>query len=107
MSKQKLNFNEQGLLVPDLAISTDLGTIENYFVVDNERTDGFIKFISNNQKTNFAENVVPNLDAQHFEVFRRLINDATSEIARERVYLPNPSDMFEGENSFEIYRLGL
>lgn len=44
---------------------------------------------------------------EEFEVFHRLINDATAEIARERLYLPNPSDMFEGENSFDIYRLGL
>ncbi len=44
---------------------------------------------------------------EHFAVFHRLLNDATNEIARDRVYLPNPSDMFEGENSFEIYRLGL
>jgi len=42
-----------------------------------------------------------------FTVFHRLINDATKEIARKRVYLPNPSDMFEGENSFDVYRLGL
>ncbi len=42
-----------------------------------------------------------------FEVFHRLINDATAEISRPRLYLPNPSDMFEGENSFDIYRLGL
>jgi hypothetical protein len=44
---------------------------------------------------------------EDFEVFRRLINDATAEISRPRMYLPNPSDMFEGENSFDIYRLGL
>ncbi len=44
---------------------------------------------------------------EEFALFRRLINDATAEIARPRVYLPNPSDMFEGENSFDIYRLGL
>ncbi len=44
---------------------------------------------------------------EEFVVFHRLINDATAEIARPRVYLPNPSDMFEGENSFDIYRLGL
>ena len=44
---------------------------------------------------------------EHFAVFHRLLSDATAEIARERVYLPNPSDMFEGENSFELYRLGL
>ena len=42
-----------------------------------------------------------------FVVFRRLIKDATAEISRKRVYLPNPSDMFEGENSFDVYRLGL
>lgn len=45
--------------------------------------------------------------AEDFAVFHRLINDATAEIARPRIYLPNPSDMFEGENSFDIYRLGL
>lgn len=45
--------------------------------------------------------------AEDFAVFHRLLNDATAEISRRRVYLPNPSDMFEGENSFDIYRLGL
>ncbi len=44
---------------------------------------------------------------EEFELFNRLINDATEEITRKRLYLPNPSDMFEGENSFDIYRLGL
>lgn len=44
---------------------------------------------------------------EEFTLFRRLINDATAEISRPRLYLPNPSDMFEGENSFDIYRLGL
>lgn len=44
---------------------------------------------------------------EEFELFRRLVNDATVEITRPRLYLPNPSDMFEGENSFDIYRLGL
>ena len=42
-----------------------------------------------------------------FAIFHKLINDATDEITRPRIYLPNPSDMFEGENSFDIYRLGL
>ncbi|TSC85525.1 MAG: hypothetical protein G01um10148_911 [Parcubacteria group bacterium Gr01-1014_8] len=44
---------------------------------------------------------------EEFAIFHRLIRDATAEIARERLYLPNPSDMFEGENSFDIYKLGL
>lgn len=45
--------------------------------------------------------------AEEFAVFHRLIREATEEIMRERHYLPNPSDMFEGEHSFTIYRLGL
>lgn len=45
--------------------------------------------------------------ADEFRVFHRLINDATAEIASRKHFLPNPSDMFEGENSFDIYRLEL
>ena len=44
---------------------------------------------------------------EDFKVFHRLISDATEEISRNRLYLPNPSDMFEGDNSFDIYRLEL
>ncbi len=44
---------------------------------------------------------------EDFKVFHRLINDATEEVSRRRIYLPNPSDLFEGENSFDIYRLEL
>ena len=44
---------------------------------------------------------------EEFAVFHRLIRDATAEISRRRIYLPNPSDIFEGDNSFDIYRLGL
>jgi hypothetical protein len=42
-----------------------------------------------------------------FGVFHRLVTDATEQLSSTRVYLPNPSDIFEGENSFDIYRLGL
>lgn len=44
---------------------------------------------------------------QDFIVFHRLLKDATKELSRKRIFLPNPSDLFEGENSFDIYRLGL
>lgn len=44
---------------------------------------------------------------EDFALFTRLLKDATDEISRPRAYLPNPSDMFEGKNSFEIYRMGL
>lgn len=42
-----------------------------------------------------------------FTLFHRLVKDASEEIARERRYLPNPSDMFDGEHSFELYKLRL
>ena len=45
--------------------------------------------------------------AEDFALFQRLLKDATAELGRARAYLPNPSDMFEGKDSFEIYRLGL
>jgi len=45
--------------------------------------------------------------AAEFALFKQLINDATADLANRKVFLPNPSDMFEGENSFDIYRLGL
>lgn len=44
---------------------------------------------------------------EDFATFHRLLNDATADLRRRQVFLPNPSDMFEGENSFDIYRLGL
>lgn len=44
---------------------------------------------------------------EEFRVFHRLITDATAEISRRRLYLPNPSDMFEGDHSFDMYRLEL
>jgi hypothetical protein len=44
---------------------------------------------------------------EDFEVFHRLLRDATEDITERKRFLPNPSDMFEGENSFDIYRLGL
>lgn len=45
--------------------------------------------------------------AAEFALFKQLVNDATDDLARRKVFLPNPSDMFEGENSFDIYRQGL
>lgn len=44
---------------------------------------------------------------QEFIIFNRLIRDATASLAQTRVFLPNPSDIFEGENSFDIYRINL
>lgn len=45
--------------------------------------------------------------ADAFATFHRLLKDATKDIASRQTYLPNPSDMFEGEDSFAYYKLGL
>ena len=44
---------------------------------------------------------------QEFILFNRLVRDATVALANMKVFLPNPSDMFEGENSLDIYRINL
>jgi len=44
---------------------------------------------------------------EEFIIFNRLVRDATEALAATKVFLPNPSDMFEGENSFDIYRISL
>ncbi len=44
---------------------------------------------------------------EEFIIFNRLVRDATTALANMKVFLPNPSDMFEGENSFDIYRINL
>ncbi len=44
---------------------------------------------------------------QEFIIFSRLVRDATAALARMKVFLPNPSDLFEGENSLDIYRINL
>ncbi|MEX0917129.1 MAG: PD-(D/E)XK nuclease family protein [Candidatus Paceibacterota bacterium] len=44
---------------------------------------------------------------EEFTFFHKLLREATEDARTRKVFLPNPSDMFEGENSFDIYRLGL
>lgn len=44
---------------------------------------------------------------EEFALFHKLINEATYDLASRKVFLPNPTDMFEGEESFDVYRLNL
>lgn len=44
---------------------------------------------------------------EEFIIFNRLVRDATLVLSNMKVFLPNPSDMFEGENSLDIYRINL
>lgn len=41
---------------------------------------------------------------KEFVFFHRLLADATEDMRTRKIFLPNPSDMFEGKNSLEIYR---
>jgi hypothetical protein len=67
------NYGNRSLLTIELLFYGVAG-LEKYFVVDTDRTDGFIKFISDGQKVTFAKDVVPTIDAAHFEVFRPLFD---------------------------------
>lgn len=44
---------------------------------------------------------------EEFIIFHRLLRDATTALLHTKIFLPNPSDIFEGENSFDIYRINL
>lgn len=44
---------------------------------------------------------------REFIIFNRLVRDATLALKHMKIFLPNPSDIFEGENSFDIYRINL
>ena len=63
------NYGNRSLLTIELLFHGVAG-LDQYFVVDTDRTDGFIKFVSDGQKVAFAKDVVPTLDPACFEVFR-------------------------------------
>lgn len=63
------NYGNRSLLTIELLFHGVLG-LDQYFVVDTDRTDGFIKFVSDGQKVAFAKDVVPTLVPACFEVFR-------------------------------------
>jgi hypothetical protein len=88
----------------------------NYYTVRDKYKKPVRRFIVHEcKKTKHADGspqirryVIDFRDAQQdFVLFARLIKDATKQMKRTKVFLPNPSDLFEGENSFDIYRLGL
>jgi hypothetical protein len=90
--------------------------IFNYYTVSNEFKKPVKRFIlqeckkkRNKDGRSQMRRYVINYDDcdDEFALFHRLIKDASKDITTRTLYLPNPSDMFEGKNSFDIYRLGL
>ncbi|WP_409524358.1 ATP-dependent nuclease [Nitrincola sp. MINF-07-Sa-05] len=65
------NYGNRSLLTIELLFH-GVPSLDQYFVVDTERTDSFIKFVSDGQKVAFAKDVVPTIDSACFEVFRPL-----------------------------------
>lgn len=85
ISNQVLNLNtgktfgNRSLLTIELMFF-GVPSLDAFFVVDLQRTDGFMKFISDGQKVKFAADIVPGLDAAHFEVFRPIFDFIKSKI---------------------------
>ena len=79
------NYGNKSLLTIELLFFGVSG-LDSFFTVDTERTDGFIKFISDGQKVHFARDVVPSIDAKHFAVFLPLFEFIKSKcVARVRL----------------------
>ena len=74
------NYGNKSLLTIELLFH-GIGGLDAYFTVDTERTDGFIKFVSDSQKVTFARDVVPTIDAAHFAVFQPLFEFIKSKCA--------------------------
>ena len=93
-----------------------LQAIFNYYTVKKTFRKPVRRFIVNECKISRNKDGSPQMRRyiidfrtfrEEFIIFNRLIRDATAALARMDVFLPNPSDMFEGENSFDIYRINL
>jgi hypothetical protein len=60
---------------------SEVAGLQQYFSIDTQRTDGFRKF--NRNKVNFARDIVPAIDEQHFEIFRPMFEFIQSKITPE------------------------
>lgn len=93
-----------------------LQALFNYYTVEAEYSMPVKRFIvqeckrtRNADGSSQMKRYIINFDecAEEFSLFKRLLHDVTEDLAQRKRYLPNPSDMFEGENSFDIYRMSL
>ena len=88
----------------------------NYYTIQQEYKKPVKRFILQECKKRKNKNGGPQMRKyvlnyddyeEDFALFHRLVADASEQIRKTKVFLPNPSDMFEGKNSFEVYRLQL
>ncbi|MBV9349689.1 MAG: PD-(D/E)XK nuclease family protein, partial [Patescibacteria group bacterium] len=85
-----------------------LQALFNYYTVRHEFGKPVRRFIlyeckkrrNKNGKSQMRKYVIDFNDCtDEFALFERILTEATEEISRDRHYLPNPHDTFEGENS--------
>jgi hypothetical protein len=90
--------------------------IFNYYTVSQEFKKPVKRFIlqeckkrkNKDGKSQMRRYVITYDDlGEDFALCTRLLQDASEDIRTRKKFLPNPSDMFEGKNSFEVYRFGL
>lgn len=67
------NYGNRSLLTIEL-LFYGVADLEDYFTIDTQRTDGFIKFISDSKKVHFARDVIPTISAENFAVLHPLFN---------------------------------
>lgn len=103
------------------AVETDnplfmIQALFNYYTVRAEFKKPVRRFIiyecrkrkNRNGKSQLRRHVIDfQKHESEFALFHRLLADATEDLRTRKVFLPNPSDMFEGKNSLAIYGWGL
>lgn len=73
------NYGKNSLLTIEHLFYGQEG-VEGYFLVDVERTDGFIKFKADGAKVKFAKEIVPDLCKDAFDSFRPIFDFIQSKI---------------------------
>ncbi len=93
-----------------------LQAIFNYYTVKKSFGKPVRRFIVQEYKISRNANGAPQVRRyiidfrtfkREFILFNRLVRDASEQLRHMRVFLPNPSDMFEGEDSLLVYNLNL
>jgi len=77
---QVLNPNRTGDTYKDKSLLTiehllyEAPEAKDFFSVDEDRTDGFIKFTSDSKKVKFARDIVPGIDVSYFKHFKPIFD---------------------------------
>lgn len=87
----------------------------DYYIIKAKYGQAPARIIYNECKTTKNRDGSPQLQpytmefsTADFATFERLFNDCTTLITNpDMIFLPNPNDIFDGQNTFELYRTGV